>query len=209
LVLELAEAMTATPADVAEDLRDRLRARFTERQLVELVTAIAWEGFRARFTGPSRSLPRVTARAHTASSPTFTAATSDPTDVASRVVTNKWGVAVLALALGFAAGAIAFGPFDDSGIACGAPLTAALHGKVVAPFQEGTATKLRVLTKQEQKLLNEVRDRKASSASPWAVGFATVGGVPRTRPRTGAGLRCPRRSRGPHGRLRHETVCPS
>jgi alkylhydroperoxidase family enzyme len=49
LVLELAEATTATPADVTDDLRDRLRTRFTERQLVELVTAIAWEGFRARF----------------------------------------------------------------------------------------------------------------------------------------------------------------
>jgi alkylhydroperoxidase family enzyme len=49
LVLELAEAMTATPTDVGEELRNRLRARFLERQLVELVTAIAWEGFRARF----------------------------------------------------------------------------------------------------------------------------------------------------------------
>lgn len=49
LALELAEAMTATPADVTDDLRDRLRTRFIERQIVELVTAIAWEGFRARF----------------------------------------------------------------------------------------------------------------------------------------------------------------
>ena len=49
LVLELAEAMTATPADVPGDLRDRSQARFTQRQLVELVTSIAWEGFRARF----------------------------------------------------------------------------------------------------------------------------------------------------------------
>lgn len=49
LVLQLAEAMTATPAEVAEDLRDRLGVRFSERQRVELVTAIAWESFRARF----------------------------------------------------------------------------------------------------------------------------------------------------------------
>src|SRR6476646_4505951 len=49
LVLELAEAMTATPAVVSDDLRDRLRTRFIERQVVELVTSIAWEGFRARF----------------------------------------------------------------------------------------------------------------------------------------------------------------
>jgi alkylhydroperoxidase family enzyme len=49
LALELAEAMTATPADIGEDLRDRLRLRFTQKQIVELVTSIAWEGFRARF----------------------------------------------------------------------------------------------------------------------------------------------------------------
>ena len=49
LVLELAEAMTRTPALIDDELFERLRARFTERQLVELTAAIALENFRARF----------------------------------------------------------------------------------------------------------------------------------------------------------------
>lgn len=49
LVLDLAVAMAKTPTDVSDALRDRLRARFDEAELVELSAAIAWEHYRARF----------------------------------------------------------------------------------------------------------------------------------------------------------------
>ena len=49
LVLDLAVAMTATPADVPRALLDALSAHFDEAQLVELAAAIAWENHRARF----------------------------------------------------------------------------------------------------------------------------------------------------------------
>jgi AhpD family alkylhydroperoxidase len=49
LVLRLAAAMTRTPAHIDDDLFAALRAAFTEPQLVELSTAIAWENHRARF----------------------------------------------------------------------------------------------------------------------------------------------------------------
>jgi AhpD family alkylhydroperoxidase len=49
LALELAEAMTRTPAVIDDDLFARLRGRFDERQLVELASAIALENYRARF----------------------------------------------------------------------------------------------------------------------------------------------------------------
>jgi len=49
LVINYAEAMTSTPATVTDELFDRLRERFDERQLVELTAAIAWENWRARF----------------------------------------------------------------------------------------------------------------------------------------------------------------
>ena len=49
LVLRLAAAMTGTPAHVDDDLFAALRAEFSEPQLVELATAIAWENHRARF----------------------------------------------------------------------------------------------------------------------------------------------------------------
>lgn len=48
-MLDLAVAMAKTPAEVGDDLRGRLRARFDEAQLVELAAAIAWEHYRARF----------------------------------------------------------------------------------------------------------------------------------------------------------------
>jgi alkylhydroperoxidase family enzyme len=48
LVLELADAVTATPAQVTPDLRERLQKRFSTAQLVELGAAIAWENYRAR-----------------------------------------------------------------------------------------------------------------------------------------------------------------
>lgn len=49
LVLRLAVSLTRTPAEVEEDLYKVLRARFSERELVELSAAIAWENYRARF----------------------------------------------------------------------------------------------------------------------------------------------------------------
>jgi 4-carboxymuconolactone decarboxylase len=49
LVLEYADAMTRTPLEVPDALFARLRGRFSEEQLVELTSAIAWENYRARF----------------------------------------------------------------------------------------------------------------------------------------------------------------
>jgi alkylhydroperoxidase family enzyme len=48
LVLELSDAITATPARVTPELRQRLEKRFSTAQLVELGAAIAWENYRAR-----------------------------------------------------------------------------------------------------------------------------------------------------------------
>jgi alkylhydroperoxidase family enzyme len=48
LVLELSDAITATPARVTPELRQRLQKRFSTPQLVELGAAIAWENYRAR-----------------------------------------------------------------------------------------------------------------------------------------------------------------
>jgi len=47
-VLRYADAMTATPVEVSDELFDRLRKWFDEGQLVELTAAIAWENCRAR-----------------------------------------------------------------------------------------------------------------------------------------------------------------
>ncbi|MFZ0859570.1 MAG: hypothetical protein WAN18_02730 [Candidatus Sulfotelmatobacter sp.] len=49
LVLEYADRMTQTPVEVPDALFARLRDRFTEAELVELTSAIAWENYRARF----------------------------------------------------------------------------------------------------------------------------------------------------------------
>ncbi len=48
-VIELAERMSRTPVEVPDELFERLRAEFDEAQLVELMTAIALENYRARF----------------------------------------------------------------------------------------------------------------------------------------------------------------
>jgi AhpD family alkylhydroperoxidase len=48
LVLEYAEAMTRTPVDVSDELFDRLRARFDERQIVELTMTIGLENLYSR-----------------------------------------------------------------------------------------------------------------------------------------------------------------
>jgi alkylhydroperoxidase family enzyme len=49
LTLEYADAMTQTPVEVSDAVFARLRERFSEAQLVELTSAIAWENYRARF----------------------------------------------------------------------------------------------------------------------------------------------------------------
>ena len=49
LMLELAEAMTATPVDVPEELFRALERELGHAGLVELVATIAWENYRARF----------------------------------------------------------------------------------------------------------------------------------------------------------------
>jgi alkylhydroperoxidase family enzyme len=44
----MADAITATPAKVTPELRERLQQRFSTPELVELAAAIAWENYRAR-----------------------------------------------------------------------------------------------------------------------------------------------------------------
>src|SRR3954447_10084285 len=48
LAIELAEAMTRTPADVSDDLRQRLQRHLSDAQITELAATIAWENHRAR-----------------------------------------------------------------------------------------------------------------------------------------------------------------
>ena len=48
LVIELADAMADTPANVSEDLYVRLRHLFSEEQLLELGAQLAFEHYRAR-----------------------------------------------------------------------------------------------------------------------------------------------------------------
>ncbi|MGH9498095.1 MAG: carboxymuconolactone decarboxylase family protein [Terriglobales bacterium] len=48
LVIELADSMAATPANVSDDLYQRLRERFSEEQLLDLGARIAFENYRAR-----------------------------------------------------------------------------------------------------------------------------------------------------------------
>ena len=52
LVLDLAVAMTRTPSDIPDELFRSLQRHFSPPQLVELVTAVAQENFRARFNRP-------------------------------------------------------------------------------------------------------------------------------------------------------------
>jgi len=49
LVIDLADAMAATPAHVTDDLYARLRAHFSEEQLMELAAQIAFENYRSRW----------------------------------------------------------------------------------------------------------------------------------------------------------------
>lgn len=48
LVIQLADEMANTPANVSDDLYARLREVFSEEQLLELGAQIAFENFRAR-----------------------------------------------------------------------------------------------------------------------------------------------------------------
>ena len=49
LVIELADAMTDTPATVSDDLYARLRKQFSEEQLMQLGAQIAFENYRGRW----------------------------------------------------------------------------------------------------------------------------------------------------------------
>ena len=49
LVIELADAITQTPANVSDELYARLRNQFSEEQLMQLGAHIAFENYRARW----------------------------------------------------------------------------------------------------------------------------------------------------------------
>jgi alkylhydroperoxidase family enzyme len=49
LVIELADAMTDTPANVSDNLYARLRNQFSEEQLMQLGAHMAFENYRARW----------------------------------------------------------------------------------------------------------------------------------------------------------------
>jgi alkylhydroperoxidase family enzyme len=48
LVIELADAMADTPSNISDDLYSRLRAEFSEEQLLQLGAQLAFENYRAR-----------------------------------------------------------------------------------------------------------------------------------------------------------------
>jgi 4-carboxymuconolactone decarboxylase len=48
IVVELADALSATPANVSDELYAKLRAHFSEEQLLQLSAQIAFENYRAR-----------------------------------------------------------------------------------------------------------------------------------------------------------------
>lgn len=48
LVIELADAMVATPSNISDDLYTRLREKFSEEQLLQLSAQLAFENYRAR-----------------------------------------------------------------------------------------------------------------------------------------------------------------
>lgn len=52
LVIDLAVEMARIPVSVPSELMAELRQHFDEAQLVELVAAVAWENYRARFNRP-------------------------------------------------------------------------------------------------------------------------------------------------------------
>jgi alkylhydroperoxidase family enzyme len=54
LALEYADRVSATPVDVPDELFERLRAAFDEREIVELTAHIAHENYNAKFNRPLR-----------------------------------------------------------------------------------------------------------------------------------------------------------
>lgn len=48
LVIELADAMADTPANISDELYARLREKFSEEQLLQLSAQLAFENYRAR-----------------------------------------------------------------------------------------------------------------------------------------------------------------
>jgi alkylhydroperoxidase family enzyme len=48
LVIQLADAMAETPSNISDDLYAKLRAEFSEEQLLELGAHTAFENYRAR-----------------------------------------------------------------------------------------------------------------------------------------------------------------
>lgn len=74
LVIELADEMVGAPANVSDDLYSRLRARFSEEQLMELSAQIAFENYRARWNrvfdaGSDHLYTPLTAKDQTAHAP--------------------------------------------------------------------------------------------------------------------------------------------
>src|SRR5215472_8193323 len=49
LVIEFAERLSTTPADVSDELYAEIRRAIGDDAMVELAAAIAWENYRARF----------------------------------------------------------------------------------------------------------------------------------------------------------------
>ena len=49
VILRYADAITATPPEVPDDLYGSLSRFYDEAQIVELTSAFAWENYRARF----------------------------------------------------------------------------------------------------------------------------------------------------------------
>jgi AhpD family alkylhydroperoxidase len=48
IILQYADAMTRTPVQVPDGLFDALKAHYSDRQILELTAALAWENFHAR-----------------------------------------------------------------------------------------------------------------------------------------------------------------
>ena len=48
-VLRYADALTATPVEVSDEVFGAIRALYDDAQITELTSALAWENYRARF----------------------------------------------------------------------------------------------------------------------------------------------------------------
>ena len=48
-VLQYTDAMTSNPAEVPDNIYEKIWSIFNESQIIELTSAIAWENYRARF----------------------------------------------------------------------------------------------------------------------------------------------------------------